>query len=365
MTRWYLECYSGQGNQLKRLPVREFPFVVGRSDNVSFTIDATDVSRQHAEFHQEEGQLFVRDLSSTNGTFVNHCRINQVTPVCSGDVIHFAHIEARVVDEEDRPPTPTESTYSTMVMQGDLSQRIPLGARDLKELIAQTLVNAVFQPIVDIKGKAVAYELLGRGAHPNLLPSPGPLFNIAESVDMAVELSELFRVIGIKDAADHKLKLPLFVNTHPQELLDGPRLLATLEHVRKTHPNVELVLEIHEQAVTNFMVIQALAKEIRTMGIGLAYDDFGAGQARLVELAEAPPDVVKFDIALIRNIHKSPQRQELLELLVSMVHKMGVKALAEGVGSKEEAVVCQRMNFDLIQGFAFGYPMPITEWLNK
>ena len=361
MSRWFLECLVGEGEQIERLPLKEFPLIVGRSENVELTLDSTDVSRRHAEIVAQDGGLLVRDMGSTNGTFVNHHRISQPTVLRSGDVVHFAHVEARLVDDDE---SKKKVSTATIVMEGNLSNKIPLGSRDLKALLQHEQVTVVYQPIVDTSGQHVAYEMLGRGNHPDLLPSPGALFKIAESIDKAVELSEMFRKIGLHDADRLGLKQPLFMNTHPHEMKDQDRLLKSIEWARKKYPELKLVLEIHEQAVTDIIEMQKLGHAIRAMGLGLAYDDFGAGQARLLELTEAPPNVVKFDIALIRNIHKGgKQKQEMLEILVSLVHKMGIKALAEGASLMEEVEICHKVGFDLIQGFAYGYPLPLSEWM--
>lgn len=96
---------------------------------------------------------------------------------------------------------------------------------------------------------------------------------------------------------------------------------------------------------------------LRTLDMQLSYDDFGAGQGRLLELAEVPPDVLKFDMQLIRNIDAaSSSRQELLASLVKIAHDLGTKTLAEGVETEAEHAVCLQMGFQLGQGFLYGRP---------
>jgi EAL domain-containing protein (putative c-di-GMP-specific phosphodiesterase class I) len=93
------------------------------------------------------------------------------------------------------------------------------------------------------------------------------------------------------------------------------------------------------------------------MKIGLAYDDFGAGQARLVELVEVPPDYLKFDMKLVQKIASaSLERQRMLASLVKMVHELGVAPLAEGIEEAGDHEVCRQMGFKLAQGFYYGYP---------
>jgi EAL domain-containing protein (putative c-di-GMP-specific phosphodiesterase class I) len=94
----------------------------------------------------------------------------------------------------------------------------------------------------------------------------------------------------------------------------------------------------------------------------LAYDDFGAGQARLVELAEVVPDVLKFDIALIRDVGEAPvQRRSMLASLVGMAMDLGIQTLAEGIETVEEAEICTELGFQLYQGYYYGDPVPFDQ----
>lgn len=101
------------------------------------------------------------------------------------------------------------------------------------------------------------------------------------------------------------------------------------------------------------------------LDVMLAYDDFGAGQARLMELAEVPPDFVKFDISMVRKIHEAPApRQQMLETLVSMVRDWGIAPLAEGIENAEEAKACEDLGFQYAQGFHYGKPAPVSDFLS-
>ena len=105
-----------------------------------------------------------------------------------------------------------------------------------------------------------------------------------------------------------------------------------------------------------------LNNALQRMAIGLAYDDFGAGQARLLELLNTPPYAVKFDISLIRDLDKLPRsRQEMIGLLVEVVKKGHTRALAEGVSHPGELAICRKLNFDLIQGYACGRPATLEQ----
>jgi EAL domain-containing protein (putative c-di-GMP-specific phosphodiesterase class I) len=93
------------------------------------------------------------------------------------------------------------------------------------------------------------------------------------------------------------------------------------------------------------------------LNMKLAYDDFGAGQARLHELVEARPNFVKFDRKMICGIDSAEaSRCQLIETLVGMCRQLGIVTLAEGVETAGEAKACRALGFELMQGYYFGRP---------
>jgi EAL domain-containing protein (putative c-di-GMP-specific phosphodiesterase class I) len=236
------------------------------------------------------------------------------------------------------------------------------GTRELRELLEDGLVTMVFQPIILLPlGTTAAYEALGRGRHPRLPESPLELFRIAESIGVEAELSRLFRRRAVELAREHKDLPTIFLNTHPIEL-DRPGLLESLEQLREIAPQLDLALEIHESVLTRPAAISELRALLLERNIALAYDDFGAGQARLLELAEVPPHYLKFDMSFIRDIDSAPlSRQRLLTSLVAVARDLLVYTVAEGVETSEEADVCMRLGFTHAQGHHFGKPRPIAE----
>jgi EAL domain-containing protein (putative c-di-GMP-specific phosphodiesterase class I) len=108
--------------------------------------------------------------------------------------------------------------------------------------------------------------------------------------------------------------------------------------------------------------LRDLRTRLNDLNIGLAYDDFGAGQARLRELVEVPPDVIKFDMCLIRSLPTaSTETRRLLSTLVAAVRQLNVAVLAEGVETELEARRCLELGFELGQGFFFGRPQPLDQ----
>ncbi len=358
MASWFIEGYWDGESVLRRMPVTCSPFQIGRQEGLDLTVVSGDVSRIHAELFEEANRYFVRDLDSTNGTFVNHTAIQGEKQLRNGDVIHVANIEFRVILPEPIQQTIPADTGATTTMSALSSALLATGVTELRELIKDKSIKPAFQSIVHAGSHEVfAWEVLGRGTHTELPSSPGELFWIAESINQEVALSELMRDEGIKVASEQVNECLLFLNTHPSEMRDRKRLLKSLDWIKEQAPTLQIVLEIHEQGVTDTGAMQQLKADLQSLDIQLAYDDFGAGQARLLELLEATPDYLKFDMAFIRNIDKaSDAKLKMLEMLVTLTKNMGIKALAEGASRETEVKVCEQVGFDLIQGYFFGKP---------
>lgn len=352
MTSWYLEPHTNAQHRSRLVELEDFPITVGRTRQAGLPISSNEVSRQHAQLFTADGRLWVKDLSSTNGTFVNRQRVEGVQNLKHGDRVQFANMEYRVVSR------PGKEAMRRQISEDPDTTLLPKGSREIDSLLMQQRVSAKFQPILCAQDlKCYGYEMLGRGAHNALPESPGPLFQMAEGAGKEVELSELFREKGAETAEASHIRSTFFMNTHPSELLNPDKLYQSMRSLRMRYPDLQLNLEIHEQAVTNTDQIKHLALQLKKLRIGISYDDFGAGQARLLELVDAPPDFLKFDIVFIRDIDRSSKaRMHMIQMLLSLCRQLGIKTIAEGVERKEEALACIDLGFDFMQGFYYGKP---------
>lgn len=347
---WCLEGIDPQGDPWV-IPLKPLPFIIGRQEGCHLHLTYTEISRRHAEIHYRTGQLWLRECGSTNGTFVNRRRVQEDVALYDGDVVQFGTLEFRL--HRLGQPNATEERTSRV-----LSRQFDDYETDFNDLIQRRAVVPHYQPLIRLADRqVVGYELLGRGAHEVLPTSPGPLLRIAANLGRDVELSELFRRAGTRS-----LRLmpgrQLFFNTVPREMELG-YLRRALTELRRDAPDVALVMEVHETAVTDLATMRQLRTLLDEFAVGLAYDDFGAGQARLLELMDVPPNYLKFHLLLIRNIHqRSPQSLHMLAALVRMARDLGIKTLAEGIEQEEEAVVCQQIGFEYAQGYLFGMPAP-------
>jgi EAL domain-containing protein (putative c-di-GMP-specific phosphodiesterase class I) len=361
---WFLETLS-EGGKLRRLRINVLPFRVGRRQGLELVLPAESVSKQHAEIYGRGQELRIKDLGSRNGSFVNRVQVQDAALV-EGDIVHFADFEFRVgrsdLSESKPESGPFGHSTTVAVKRPDLPHRFLEGTRELRELLGQEQVTTVFQPIVLLaRGTIAAYEALGRGLHPGLPDGPLELLRIAESIGREAELSRLFRRKAVELAVTRRDLPTVFLNTHPVELA-RPGLLESLDELRHAAPQLDLALEIHESVLSRAPAIAELRGLLLERNIALAYDDFGAGQARLLELAEAPPHYLKFDQRFISGLDQAPlAKLRLLQSLLTLARELLVKTVAEGIETAAEARVCAEIGFTHAQGFHIGRPRPMEE----
>ena len=349
---WLLSGQLTAEQSVRSIRVVGSPFLIGRHSNAALTIPCPTVSNVHAELHVDGGLLIVKDLGSTNGTFVNGTRVDGQCDVRRGDLLQFAEIVFRVGLESGQ--------YDSKTIAGDSSDRA-LALIQFDKLMSERAVLPHFQPIIDHADRGVVgYEILGRSRLFGLA-TPHAMFSAAAVLDLESELSRMMRTEGIFHAHSLPGEPLLFANTHPTELVEQGVLEFSLRELRESAPQMRMVLEIHEAAVTCVRQMREMRALLNDLDMGLAYDDFGAGQARLVELGEAPPDYLKFDIELIHGIdHACPERQRMVASLAKIVGDLGIASLAEGVETEAEHEVCQQMGFKFAQGFYYGRPALAT-----
>ena len=348
---WFLSGATQPDDVIRHIPVDDNPFLVGRKQGVSLKLGHKTVSGNHASLSVENGRLWLTDLNSTNGTYVNGERLEGRVDIDEEDLVHFAEAAFRV-----RCQSPTGSIVGT-IAKNVCDEALALVQFD--RLMNERLVRPHYQPIVAMRSETqCGLEVLGRGSVFGL-ESVGAMFHAAEQLNLEVELSRLLRWEGIRVGRDLPDGPNLFVNTHPKEMEDVRGLIESLANVRSISGSTKLVLEIHEASVTNSKLMGELAAALEDLDIELAFDDFGSGQARLAQLIESKPDYVKFDISLIRGIDTAgEERRRMLQTLVQMVRDLNTKALAEGIETREEAEACREIGFDLAQGYFYGRPSP-------
>jgi EAL domain-containing protein (putative c-di-GMP-specific phosphodiesterase class I) len=133
---------------------------------------------------------------------------------------------------------------------------------------------------------------------------------------------------------------------------------STLEAARAHNfPLDQLIFEtLESEHVDNNRHLTNILREYREFGFMTAIDDFGAGYSGLNLLADFQPDLIKLDMALIRDVDKDCVRQVIVQGIVTICEQLGVTVIAEGIESAGERDFLSDCGIFLMQGYWFARP---------
>lgn len=347
---WSLEGRTSPNTDVIYVAVDASPFLVGRRSNLSLSIPGPFISGLHARLVVKGDELWLYDEGSTNGTYLNGERITSPQQLHADDIIQFGDVPFRLVHDASDALTRT-------VCHNVGDQAAALVQFD--QMMIDRAVTPNYQPIVRLDDLSIiGQEVLGRSQVPNL-ETASAMFSAATQFNRQKQLSQMFRWKAIQETMSRQPPPHLFLNTHPAELEEAG-LIESMRRLRKMSAAQSMTLEIHEASITAPDDLAELRDALSELNMRLAFDDFGAGQARIAELAGVHPDYLKFDISLIREIHlASPAHRQLVGTLVKMVQDLGIVAIAEGVETDPEMEACRELGFELAQGYLFGCPGPL------
>ena len=214
-----------------------------------------------------------------------------------------------------------------------------------------------FQPIVDIQERRIyGYEALVRG-----LEGQSALSVLSQvTPDNRYAFDQSCRVVAIELAATLGLDRRLSINFMPNAVYQPKACIkATLAAARRVSFPLDLIsFEILEdEKISDVGHLLGIIEEYRSHGFRVALDDFGSGYAGLNALVDLTVDVVKLDMALVRDIDKHARRRSITLGIIAVCHELGIDIVAEGVETREEFEVLAKAGVRYIQGFLLSRPV--------
>jgi diguanylate cyclase (GGDEF)-like protein len=140
----------------------------------------------------------------------------------------------------------------------------------------------------------------------------------------------------------HQVSLPALVETALRETGLAPDLLRLEFSERLLMDDLELTLSTLQM--------------LKRLGVGLCVDDFGVGYSSLVHLSRLPVDAIKIDKTLIRDTPDDRSSAAATAAIISMAHKLGLNAIAEGVETEEQLDFLRESACDRVQGYFCSIP---------
>ena len=215
-----------------------------------------------------------------------------------------------------------------------------------------------FQPIVDFESRAVwGYEALVRG-----IDGQGAGAVLARVNDQnRYRFDQACRVKAIDLAgqlfAGHRYCLS--INFMPNAVYEPAACIRTSLQAadRAGLERGQLMFEFTEnERMDDVAHVKHIVNEYKRFGFIAALDDFGSGYAGLSLLACFQPNLIKLDMALIRDIDTDPIRQTIVAGMAAVARQLGILVLAEGIETAHEAAALKRSGISLMQGYYFARP---------
>jgi len=213
-----------------------------------------------------------------------------------------------------------------------------------------------FQPIVDAVTKSVfAYEALVRGVEGEGAMSV--LSKVNETNRYSFD--QICRVKAVKLAAKLDMQALLSINFMPNAVYKAEYCIRTTLAAARTYnfDTRKIIFELTEgENLSSVEHLTSIIEAYQEMGFSTAIDDFGAGYSRFNIMMASPPDLLKLDMGLVRNIHNEPNKQAVVAGIITMMRQLGGRIVAEGVETPEEYFWLRSQGITLYQGFLFAKP---------
>ncbi len=261
--------------------------------------------------------------------------------------------------------------YYEESMNATAVHRLELETR-LRYEVEQKTIEVHYQPRIDLEtGRTSGFEALARWHDPRFgQVSPAEFIPIAEQTGLIVPLTrDIFRKVceqaSVWEAGACRFDGKISVNFSPRQFKLTDVAQDICDALAETGANpLHLEVEVTESVMLHDeqRVIDAL-HSIRELGITIALDDFGTGYSSLSYLRRLPIDVLKIDIAFIRDITRSREDAALARAIIAMADALGLAVVAEGVETAEQRHLLREWGCEEMQGFLASPAIPADEAL--
>jgi diguanylate cyclase (GGDEF)-like protein len=246
-------------------------------------------------------------------------------------------------------------------------------SRTLEHDMAMAIMNKEFvvyyQPIVDsFSGEIYSYEALIRWIHPlKGILSPDSFIPAAEKTGMINEMGKSVLEMACREAVSWAVPAKISVNVSPVQLSSKAFAGVVLSILNETGlPADRLELEVTESSLfSESNTPMNTLNKLKALGVKISIDDFGTGYSSLSRLSRLAFDKIKIDKSFVHSLATQEDALNIIKLITGMAKSLNMKAVAEGVETREQLESLQALGCDFAQGYLFGKPQPCIDEVIK
>ncbi|MDO4806122.1 MAG: EAL domain-containing protein [Coriobacteriales bacterium] len=236
----------------------------------------------------------------------------------------------------------------------------------IDQAVQNEWIEVYYQPIVrSLTGEVCEFEALARWDDPKYgFLSPGVFVSVLEESHLIHKLDAFVVRKACEEWAQLKnayaWRIPISVNLSRLdfELCDPFEMVEAASHEFDV-PRQMIHVEITESALNeNSALLNRQIERFRKAGYQVWLDDFGSGYSSLNTLKDFVFDVVKIDMAFLREFEHRPKSRVIIASMVNMAKQLGMQTLIEGVETPAQFDFLRDIGCELVQGYLIGKPSP-------
>ncbi len=237
-------------------------------------------------------------------------------------------------------------------------------AAEMQDALERGEFHLMFQPIFDLAGERVlSCEALLRWTNRRLGPvSPTEFIPIAEDHGLIVTIGSWVIREACRIASHWPADVTIAVNLSPIQLRSANLPMVIMGALANSGLAAErLELEVTESVLLDDIEASLAALDaINRLHVRTTLDDFGTGYSSLSYLTKFPFQTLKIDRSFITDLEQSPASVAIVQTVIDLAAKLGMRTVAEGVETQAQLDQLRRTRCDAVQGFLLAHPMPAS-----
>ncbi len=237
---------------------------------------------------------------------------------------------------------------------------------DMRKALESGEFHVYYQPVVCLRsGQIVGFEALSRWQRSGGVVMPNDFIPVANETGMILSINRELLLLAGRQLRSWQAQYPsqpplrLAVNVSPKQFAEPDLADQIGEVIRQSGMDPQCVdLEITETiAMADAERSGTVLTQLKALGVHLDIDDFGTGYSSLSRLQRFPVDTLKIDRAFVSKMDTDRDTHEIVRIIVTLAHNLGLKVVAEGIENKTQLKLLSKLGCELGQGYLFSKPV--------